>query len=398
MSYFIPDYKYYKELFKEKQMPFAFVDMDLFETNTERIIQRAGNKKIRIASKSIRCVELIKNILASNSIFRGIMCYHPLEAVHLSEQGFDDLLIAYPIYSQQHISAICKEIKKGKTIIPMVDLPEHAQQLNRVAEQENCIIPVCMDIDMSSDFGPLHFGVRRSSITTVGKAAELGKQIQQLKNLHLDGIMGYEAQIAGVGDKTGNAAKNLAIAALKKKSIKELAQRRAAIVKEIQSQGHQLRFVNGGGTGSAETTITEDCVTELAVGSGFYSPGLFDDYKRFRHLPATAYAIEITRNPIQDVYTCFGGGYTASGSMEKNKLPKPYLPLGAKLIDTEGAGEVQTPIVYKGPEKLKLGDPVFMRHAKAGELCERFNSLLLVKDGKIINEVKTYRGEGLCFL
>jgi D-serine deaminase-like pyridoxal phosphate-dependent protein len=398
MSYFIPDYKYYKELFKEKQMPFAFVDMDLFQTNTERIIQRAGNKKIRIASKSIRCVELIKNILASNSIFRGIMCYHPLEAVHLSEQGFDDLLIAYPIYSQQHISAICKEIKKGKTIIPMVDLPEHAQQLNRVAEQENCIIPVCMDIDMSSDFGPLHFGVRRSSITTVGKAAELGKQIQQLKNLHLDGIMGYEAQIAGVGDKTGNAAKNLAIAALKKKSIKELAQRRAAIVKEIQSQGHQLRFVNGGGTGSAETTITEDCVTELAVGSGFYSPGLFDDYKRFRHLPATAYAIEITRNPIQDVYTCFGGGYTASGSMEKNKLPKPYLPLGAKLIDTEGAGEVQTPIVYKGPEKLKLGDPVFMRHAKAGELCERFNSLLLVKDGKIINEVKTYRGEGLCFL
>lgn len=398
MSYFVPDYKYYKELFKNTQMPFAFVDMDLFQINTERIIQRAGNKKIRIASKSIRCVELIKNIIASNPVFQGIMCYHPLEAVYLSEKGFDDLLLAYPIYSQQHISAICKELKKGKTIIPMVDLPEHAQQLNRIAEQENCIIPICMDIDMSSDFGSLHFGVRRSSITTVQKGKVLGELMKQLKNIRLDGVMGYEAQIAGVGDYTGNSAKNLAISVLKKKSVKELAQRRAGIVKVIQEQGHQLRFVNGGGTGSAETTIAEDCVTELAVGSGFYSPGLFDNYKTFRHLPAAAYAIEITRNPIQDVYTCFGGGYTASGSMEKNKLPKPYLPLGAKLIDTEGAGEVQTPIIYKGHEKLKLGDPVFMRHSKAGELCERFNTLLLIKEGKIVNEVKTYRGEGKCFL
>ncbi len=280
----------------------------------------------------------------------------------------------------------------------MVDLAEHALQLNRIAEQENCIIPVCMDIDMSSDFGPLHFGVRRSSITTVQKAKELGELIKQLKNIRLGGIMGYEAQIAGVGDKTDSIAQNLALPILKRKSVKELAQRRAAIVKEIQAQGHQLRFVNGGGTGSAETTIKEECVTELAVGSGFYSPGLFDHYNQFLHLPAAAYAIEITRNPVADTYTCYGGGYAASGSMEKNKLPKPYLPLGARLIDTEGAGEVQTPIVYKGPEKLKLGDPVFMRHAKAGELCERFNTLLLVKEGKIVNEVKTYRGEGLCFM
>lgn len=391
-------YTYYKQIFKGIQMPFAFVDMDMFNQNTADIIKRAGTKKIRIASKSIRCVELIKNIMASNTLFQGIMCYHPLEAVHLSTKGFDDLLIAYPIYSQQQITAVCTEIKKGKTIVPMVDLAEHAQQLNRIAEQENCVIPICMDIDMSSDFGPLHFGVRRSNITTVEQARKLGELIKTLKNIRLTGIMGYEAQIAGVGDITESVAKNIVLPILKKKSVKELAQRRAAIVAIITEQGHPLRFVNGGGTGSAETTITEACVTELAVGSGFFSPGLFDHYKQFKHLPAAAYAIEITRNPFANTFTCYGGGYTASGSMENNKLPKPYLPLGAKLIETEGAGEVQTPIVYTGTEKLKLGDPIFMRHAKAGELCERFNTLLLVKEGKIINEVKTYRGEGLCFL
>jgi D-serine deaminase-like pyridoxal phosphate-dependent protein len=392
------NYNYYKEIFKGVQMPFAFVDMDLFNKNTEAIIKRAGNKKIRIASKSIRCVDLIKKILSSDSIFQGIMCYHPLEAVWLSEQGFDDLLIAYPFYNSQQIAAVCNEIKKGKLIVAMVDLPEHVQQLNRVAEQENCTIPVCMDIDMSSDFGHLHFGVRRSKITSVKLAEELGTHIRNSKNVKLVGAMGYEAQIAGVADRTDSMAKNIVIPFLKKKSIKEIAKRRADIVKVLEGQGHTLQFVNGGGTGSVETTITESCITEITVGSGFYSPGLFDHYKQFHHLPAAAYAIEITRNPSEFIYTCYGGGYTASGSIEKNKLPKPYLPIAAQLIDTEGAGEVQTPIIYKGIEQLKLGDPVFMRHAKAGELCERFNSLLLVSESKIMDEVKTYRGEGKCFL
>lgn len=392
------DYNYYKTIFKNTQMPFAFVDLELFNKNTEDLIARAGHKKIRIASKSIRCLELTKKILLSNSVFQGVMCYHPLEAIYLSQSGLDDLLIAYPIYSQQHISAICKEIIKGKTIIAMVDLPEHVEQLNRIAEQENCILPVCIDIDMSSDFGPLHFGVRRSKISTTKQALELFDRIKKLNNIRLDGVMGYEAQIAGVGDITESTVKNIVIPLLKKKSVKELTKRRADIVNGIQSQGHQLRFVNGGGTGSLESTTTENCVTEITVGSGFYSPGLFDAYKNFRHLPAAAYAIEITRNPIEAVYTCYGGGYTASGSIEKNKLPKPYLPKGAELIDTEGVGEVQTPIIYKGTEKLNLGDPIFMRHAKAGELCERFNSLLIVSNGKIIDDLKTYRGEGKCFL
>ncbi|HNR30510.1 MAG TPA: amino acid deaminase/aldolase, partial [Candidatus Hydrogenedentes bacterium] len=88
----------------------------------------------------------------------------------------------------------------------------------------------------------------------------------------------------------------------------------------------------------------------------------------------------------------------ASGAAAPDKLPQPYLPEGARLIVQEGAGEVQTPVRYDGPEKLGLGDPVFMRHAKAGELCERFNTLLLVSRGRIIEETPTYRGQGWCFL
>jgi D-serine deaminase-like pyridoxal phosphate-dependent protein len=67
-------------------------------------------------------------------------------------------------------------------------------------------------------------------------------------------------------------------------------------------------------------------------------------------------------------------------------------------VDLEGAGEVQTPVRYRGSEKLAIGDPIFLRHAKAGELCERFAQLLLVQGGVVVETAPTYRGDGQNFL
>jgi len=256
-----------------------------------------------------------------------------------------------------------------------------------------------MDIDMSSEYPGLHFGVHRSSINTREKARKVLTVIQESPFVRLVGVMGYEAQIAGVGDNVPGAfVMNNIIKQLKKKSTVEIAKRRAGIVELIREKGIALEFVNGGGTGSLEITIQEDAVTEVTVGSAFYASGLFDHYSNFKHQPSAAYAIEIARKPKKDIYTCSGGGYTASGSAGKDKAPTPYLPKGCKLTANEGAGEVQTPVIYKGEVELKLGDPIFMRHSKAGELCERFNKLLLVSKGKIVDTVPTYRGQGQCFL
>jgi D-serine deaminase-like pyridoxal phosphate-dependent protein len=256
-----------------------------------------------------------------------------------------------------------------------------------------------MDVDMSSKFPGIHFGVLRSNITNEAQAAKLYEEILKCPNLKLVGLMGYEAQIAGLGDNyPGQAIKNSVVKMLKRKSITLLSARRKAAVNTLNSMGADLSLVNGGGTGSLESTREEELVTEVTVGSGFYASGLFDNFETFNHLPSAGYAIEVVRQPVPGIYTCHGGGYTASGAVAADKLPKPYLPEGAKLTPNEGAGEVQTPIAYDGPETLQLGDPVLMRHSKAGELCERFNTLLLISDGKVVDEVLTYRGEGQCFL
>jgi len=391
------NYSYYKSIFKGRNLPLAYVDLDLFDENVKDIIPRAGEKTIRVASKSVRCTSLLKRVLDSNPIYQGLMCFTVPEAVYLSKQGFDDLLVAYPTTQVGQLKSACSEVSKGKSIVLMVDSKEHLTFHQSAAEETGVTLSICIDVDMSSKFPGIHFGVLRSKITNADHAAELYEEIKKCTNLKLVGIMGYEAQIAGLGDNyPGQVLRNTAIKIMKRSSIKELASRRTAVINRLQSMGVELTLINGGGTGSLESTRKEELVTEVTVGSGFYASGLFDNYTIFKHLPSAGYAIEVVRKPTPGIYTCHGGGYTASGAIAADKQPKPYLPEGAKLTTNEGAGEVQTPIAYNG--ELELGAPVLMRHSKAGELCERFNTLLLISNGKIVDEVPTYRGEGQCFL
>jgi D-serine deaminase-like pyridoxal phosphate-dependent protein len=187
------------------------------------------------------------------------------------------------------------------------------------------------------------------------------------------------------------------------RSARELAARRAEAVAAVAAEldaraAAPLRFVNGGGTGSLHQTTAERCVTELAGGSGLYGPALFDSYRAFAPRPAALFALPVVRRPGRGVVTALGGGYLASGAADSARLPQPYLPAGLALDGLEGAGEVQTPLLGAAADSLAVGDHVFFRHAKAGELCERFTSLHLLEGDRIVDEVATYRGEGSCFL
>lgn len=387
------EYEYYKDLFSEEEYPLAFVDLDALDRNVESVRDRADGVPVRVASKSVRCTEVLERVLRSEGI-RGVMSYSGYEACRLGEHGFDDILVAYPVWHTQEITAVCGA---NADIVLMVDSPEHGEKIDSVAEGVDVVQPVCIDLDMSSKIPGLHFGVMRSGIRNSEDALELAEIVDNSSNLELRGLMGYEAQIAGLPDRSpaNNMVANMAIRLLKKWSTPRILRRRERVVNDLQEE-YGLEFVNGGGTGSVEVTTNDSSVTEVTVGSGFYSPHLFDYYDSFQHEAAAGYAIEVTRKPEPGIYTCRGGGYVASGPPGKDKIPKPVLPRGAELLDNEAAGEVQTPIRYGGD--LSLGDPIIMRHSKAGELCEHFQTLHLVSEGEVVSEAPTYRGMDWCFL
>jgi D-serine deaminase-like pyridoxal phosphate-dependent protein len=353
---------------------------------------------VRVASKSVRVRAVLQHALGLPG-FRGLMCFTAGEAAFLAARGFDDLLVAYPTVEPSELRALCAAVRAGTRAMVMVDEPEHVQRLAAIAADEGVELPLCLDVDMSLPVPGLWFGVRRSPVREVAQALAVLAACERHGHVRLAGVMGYEAQVAGLPDAVpGRGPTNVVIRLLKRRSIPEFMGRRAAIVQALRERGAPLELVNGGGTGSLEITRTDPSVTELTAGSGLFAPALFDGFERFRLRPAAGFALPIVRRPTAGIVTCHGGGYIASGAAGRDKLPLPLWPEGARLLDQEGAGEVQTPVRYSGPIALGLGDPVVFRHAKAGELCERFDRMLLLRGGAVVDEVPTYRGDGQTFV
>jgi len=378
------DFERYENAFGDRDAPFAFVDLDAMWANAADMLARAGGKPIRVASKSVRCRDLLARMLKRDG-FRGLMTYTLRESQWLDEQGFDDLLLAYPTADRE-------ALERAPLPVLMVDSVEH---LDLIGDRD---ARVCIEIDMSYSIARTLVGPKRSPIRTPEQAAALARAIVARDNLELAGIMGYEGHIAGVGDEPpGQRARGLAIKAMQRASAKEIAERRAEVVAAV-SEVAPLEFVNGGGTGSLHTTSQEDAVTEVTAGSGFYAPALFDAYSSFSLRPAAMFVLPVVRRPSAKVATCLGGGYIASGPAEDSRLPVPHLPAGLELDSQEGAGEVQTPVSGNAARHMRVGDRVYFRHSKAGEMCEHFDSLLLLEGGRVIDEVPTYRGEGKLFL
>ena len=386
--------------------PLAAVDLGAFDRNAADMARRAaltgnGRLPIRVATKSLRCRYLIERALATPG-YRGVMCYTLAEALWLHAMGTsDDLLVAYPTVDRGALRALAADDAARQRITIMTDSEEHLDVVDRALGDGHPQIRVCLDLDVS--WRPLrrrpavHIGTRRSPLFTPEEAAGFARAIMRRAGFLLAGVMGYEGQIAGLGDAPpGHPVRARLIRLIQGRSTVELNGRRAETIRQIQGLT-SLEFVNGGGTGSLELTARDASVTELTAGSGLVGPTLFDAYRRFRPEPALVFALPVVRRPGPGIATLFSGGYVASGTGTPDRLPRPYLPTGLSLTGTEGAGEVQTPVRGAAAADLRAGDRVWLRHAKAGELAERFLTYHVIGDDGQVTAVPTYRGEGQCF-
>jgi D-serine deaminase-like pyridoxal phosphate-dependent protein len=363
------------------------------------MLGRAAGTPIRVASKSVRCRALLASILDGDPGFRGLMTFTLPESLWLHEHGFDDLLLAYPTAHRGALAELGR-LESERPPILMVDSVAHLDLIESAVGRSARPVRVCIDLDVSwwPLGGRLKIGVKRSPIRTPEQARDLAREIVRRSGLELAGLMGYEAHIAGLGDSPlGKRVQAPLIRQIKRRSAGEIAERRAAVVEAVRDVA-PLPLVNGGGTGSIHTTRREDVITEITAGSGLYAPTLFDRYSSFSLTPAAMFAMPVARKPSGSTATLLGGGYHASGAAGRDRLPTPHLPRGLRVDPLEGAGEVQTPVLGSAAASLQIGANVYLRHAKAGELCERFNTLYLVRGGEIADEVPTYRGEGRCEL
>jgi len=392
----------YERAFADVDPPFAFVDLDAMWRNSEQMLRRAGSKPIRVASKSLRCRSLLRAIFERDARYQGLLTFTLPETVWLAQAGFSNLLLAYPTTDREALRKLAELTAADPSGAPivMVDSTEHLDLIETAVGDVAAPIRLCLDLDASLWLGKgkVKIGPKRSPIHTPEQARALAEEIARRPKLKLVALMSYEGHIAGLGDEVpGKRVKNAAIQRMQRASFKELRERRARAVDAV-GEVAELELVNAGGTGDLQLVAQEPKITEATAGSGFYAPTLFDTYSTFALEPAAIFALPVSRRPGKGTVTALGGGYLASGAAAKDRMPSPYLPEGLKLDALEGTGEVQTPLHGAAADRLRVGDKVYFRHTKAGELCERFDQLHLVHGSEVVDTVPTYRGEGRAFL
>jgi D-serine deaminase-like pyridoxal phosphate-dependent protein len=396
-------YQRYRAALRYEPLPLAFVDLDAVDKNVDTLLApvRRTGKTMRVATKSIRCVELIRYIVKrGGSAVRGLMAYCPDEARHLVENGFQDVLIAYPTVQPKDAQTIAELNRNGARVSIAVDSTEHIEALDAAARNAGSVIPIIVDVDVSMRplSGRIHVGVRRSSLHEARDVADFIESSSQFRHVAFAGLLGYEAHIAGVGDHAplgplGGSAKR----AIKRMAGEAVMTLRRSILHELERRSISVPLFNGGGTGSVPFSVADPSLTEVTAGSGFLNSHLFDHYDDLSLLPAAFFALQVTRKPSKEFITCHGGGFVASGPAGNDRLPVPFLPTGLSLLSLEGAGEVQTPLAVTNGIDIPLGHPVIFRHAKAGEVAAHFPEYLLVRHDNIESRAKTYRGTGQWF-
>jgi D-serine deaminase-like pyridoxal phosphate-dependent protein len=378
--------------------PVAALHLGALRHNTHDMLRRAGGTPIRVATKSLRVRSVIEAILELPG-YQGVLAYTLAEALWLAET-VDDIVVGYPTAARSGVERLGRSGELAAKITLMVDSVAHLDFIDSVlppARREP--IRVCLELDSSWDAPMLgHLGVWRSPVHTPHDAHALALAVVGRPGFSLVGLMGYEAQIAGIGDRpAGKPLQGVLNRWMRRQSIPELGRRRAAAVAAVR-QVADLEFVNGGGTGSLESTHADASVTDIAAGSGFFGGHLFDNYSGFTPAPAAAFALSVVRKPTTETAALLGGGWIASGPPGRDRLPRVVWPEGLQLVGREMAGEVQSPLTGRAAAALTVGDRVWLRHTKSGELSEHVNEFAVVDGGKVVDIVPTYRGEGKAFL
>lgn len=393
----------WRECLRGERLPAVLVDLDAFDRNVRSIaatVRAAGCLRIRPATKSVRVPALLKRIAAADPIYQGWMTYSARETLALWRDGLDDFLLAYPTVQPSDLADLRAVHDGGGRVALVVDSTEGLRAASRAMSGVASPFRVVADVDMSLRplGGAAHLGVRRSPLRSVDDVRRFFALARGVSDVSMVGWMGYDAQLAGLQDANPfQGAMNLAARAVRAASRRSVRARRRELAEALKRDGVRVEIANGGGSGSIDHASREAWLTEVTAGSGFMGPHLFDYFTNVHFEPAFFVALQVVRASDDGYVTCQGGGYVASGVPGWDKAPVPWWPDGAKLLSTEGVGEVQTPLRVATSAQVGIGDAVLLRHAKGGELAERFTEYLLVQEGRVIERAETYRGRGWCF-
>ncbi len=226
--------------------PSMIVDLTLMEENIARWMERFRGKEVRVRPhlKTVKSPDLAQKMLAAGAV--GGCVAKVSEAEVMAQGGIEDLLITTEIVGKPKLARLVALVQQHSRIKVVVDSEIGAQELNQAMREAQLSIDVLIDINV---------GQNRCGVMP-GEALQLAQYLDQLSNIHLVGVQGYEGHLQHIHDPEERTQRCL-------KAMKLLTD----IATNLRSAGFPIEVVTTGGTGTAEICAGCDGVTEVQPGS-----------------------------------------------------------------------------------------------------------------------------------
>ena len=224
--------------------PALVVDLDVLEKNLREMAEYAASHwlALRPHTKTHKIPEIARMQIRSGA--RGITVAKLGEAELMVREGFDDILIAYPIVGEAKLARLTA-LARGARITVSTDALEVAQGISRAAAREGVTIRLLAEMDA---------GLRRCGVQSASALAELGLAMARLPNVEFLGFLFFPGQI-----RVSPAEQPQILAGIDAR-LREASD-------ALARSGVQVRVVSGGSTPTALQSHEMKTVTEIRPGN-----------------------------------------------------------------------------------------------------------------------------------
>jgi len=245
--------------------PALWVDLDALDSNTTKMYELAKSHWVRWRPhvKASKSPNLAKRLLEGGA--QGITCAKVSEAEAMVAGGITDILIANEVIGQTKILRLVKLAEHARICVACDDI-ENIREISLAAVAADQTIDILVDINV---------GANRCGVAP-DKAPQLATVVTDLPGVRLRGLMGYEGHVMGMQPEDKEAASSQAADIL------------AEAKHALESAGHHVEILSGGGSGNYWHAASLGSINELQAGGG----ALMDiSYQELMKLPEHQYAL-----------------------------------------------------------------------------------------------------------
>jgi D-serine deaminase-like pyridoxal phosphate-dependent protein len=232
--------------YRELPTPALAIDLDILERNINRMAAycKTHGLRLRPHTKTHKTPQIARMQIKSGAT--GLTVAKTGEAEVMAFAGFDDILVAFPVFGYETVRRLAK-LAINHRVLVSVDDEITVQALSRALQEQKEDATLDILVEFDAGFG-------RCGLAPGSALVNLARKIEKMPRLRFRGLMTFFGSIWGTEDE-------------RKQEVRRVAERVELAVEAFRQCHIPLEIVSGGSTPSATFAHEIPGLTEIRPGT-----------------------------------------------------------------------------------------------------------------------------------